>query len=266
MTLDTEAEIKAVWSRGSYSAVASNYLPMAGRLVERAGVTAEDRVLDIGCGTGSVAIAAARRGADVSGLDITPAMLEDAAENAAIAGVDSIDWHEGTATDLPFDDDTFDVTLSSLGHMYGDPPEAAARGLARVTRPGGEIGFTSWTPTSVYPALAGVVSARLSADDLPDFSEPPFMWGDPETVRQRLGSDVDDLSFRTETADYLTLSPAHFCQELRTHSGMFRTFLDKVEDTSGLHDEMVRTVEPYFDPTRNAVELEYLLTTATVKR
>lgn len=264
MTLETDADIQAAWSAGSYGELATNYLSMAGRVVERAGITSTDSVLDVGCGPGSVAITAARRDAEVVGIDITPAMLDEARSNEARADVAEIDWQEGTATDLPFAADTFDATLSSLGHMYGDPPSKTVREIRRVTRPEGRIVFTSWTPSSVYPTLAGLLSTRLSTEDLPAYAAPPFMWGDRETVRRRLEAGFENVSFERRAVSYPALSPAHFWKELSTRSGVFRTFLDTVEDTSNLRDEMIDTIESFFDPSRNSVELEYILTHATI--
>lgn len=236
---------------------------MAGHLVDASGVDAGDRILDVGCGTGNVAITAARRGGAVAGLDVTPAMIDRARRNAGIAGVDGIEWHEGTATALPFAADSFDVTLSALGHMYGDPPEAAAGELRRVTRPGGRIGFTSWTPTGLFPIVAGLVSTYLAPRDLPDLSEPPFMWGDPDVVEERLSDHVKSLEFDTGTVRYPALSPAHFWRDLTEHSGLFITFVEKVDDRSDLRQETIRTIERHFDAGANVVELEYLLATAT---
>lgn len=257
-------ELRDAWTSGSYEEIAPNYLSMAGKLVERAAVDAGDAVLDIGCGTGSVALTAARRGARVTGIDVTPSMLDRAHENAAIAGVEDVEWYEGDAWDLPFEADTFDVTLSSLGHMYGDPPEETTRELLRVTRPGGRIGFTSWTPTGLFPFMAGVLTTYLSPEDLPEFSEPPFMWGDSDVVRARLGEHVEHLAFETTTALYPAFSPEHFWQGQTETSGTFVELLRAVDedDRPPLDAEMVETIRPYFDDSRNAVELEYLLTTA----
>lgn len=253
------------WSSGSYGELAPNYLPMAGHLVERAAVSSDDAVLDVGCGTGSVAITAARRGADVTGVDITPSMLAAARENAEAAGV-AVDYREGDATDLPVESNAFDATLSSLGHMYGDPPERTTEELLRVTRPGGRIAFTSWTPTSLFPFMAGVVTTYLPPEAIPEFSEPPFMWGDSDVVRDRLGDRVDSLAFETDTVLYPALSPEQFWREMAAHSGVFAEFLDAVpdDDRAELREEMVETIRPYFDGRRNAVELEYLLTAATL--
>jgi len=260
-----DLQVADAWANGSYEQIAPNYLSVAGHLVERAAVEDDDAVLDVGCGTGSVAITAAHRGADVTGVDLTPSMLAEARENADVAGVD-VDWQEGDAVDLPFEENSFDATVSSLGHMYGDPPEAAARELVRVTRPGGCVAFTAWTPTGLYPFMAGVVTTYLDPADLPDYSDPPFLWGDSDVVRDRLADRVADVAFETETAFYPALSPEHFWREVTATSGVFATFLAAVpeEDRPALREEMVDTIRPYFDERRNAVELEYLLTTATL--
>lgn len=259
-------KLRDVWSSGEYDELAPNYYSMAGHLVERAKVLSGDEVLDVGCGTGSVAITAARYGADVTGVDITPALLDRARENTELAGIEDIDWQEGDATALPFEDDRFDVILSSVGHMYGDPPEQTTAELLRVTRPGGYVGFTAWTPTSLFPFMAGILTTYLSSQQLPDFSEPPFAWGDSDVVQDRLGVHVESIAFETETVLYPALSPAHFWQELSSLSGVFSEYLDAVDDDAweSLRTEIVETIRPYFDERRNAVELEYLLTTATV--
>ena len=255
---------KHVWSLGSYSAVAPNFLGMAAHLVETAGVSATDTVLDVGCGTGNATITAARRGASVTGLDIVPTMLAEARKNATIADVESIDWREGTATDLPFDDETFDVTLSCLGHMFAEPPEVASQELLRVTQPGGRIAFTSWTPDGPVPAMGAVLSEYLPPN--PDPSEPPFLWGDSDVVRERVGDGVEDLVFETGTVLTPVLSPAHYWEKARTESGMFIVALDTIDesDQPALREEMIETIEQFFDDSQNAVSMEYRLTTASV--
>ena len=264
MTHEIEDPMRKAWETGTYSKFAAQYLPMAGQLVETTGVDTDDHVLDVGCGTGNVAITAANRGATVTGVDITPSMLERARTNATIADTDEIDWYEGDAVDLPFEENAFDVTLSAIGHMYAEPPDAAARELLRVTRPGGRVGFTSWTPTSLLPVLAGHVLTHLPKTAQPEFSEPPFLWGDRDAVTRRLEANTDHLSFETKTVTYPALSPGHFWEDLAEHSGLIVELLDEIEERAALREEVVGTVDPYFDISENAVELEYLLTTATV--
>ncbi len=262
--MTSKEQVKRVWTIGSYPDIGPNFLPMAAHLVEAVDAGADQQVLDVACGTGNVAITAARRGAAVTGLDITPAMLDDARENAAIAAVDGIDWREGDATDLPFEDDAFDVTLSCVGHMFAVPPDAAAAELMRVTRPGGRVTFTSWTPSGVVPAMAKVLQGYLPPN--PDAPEPPFLWGDPDVVRERLGAGVAELSFETGVVEQVALSPAHFWSGARDHSGLFIVALDDVaeDDRPALRTAMIDAIEGYFDDARNVVEMEYQLTVATV--
>lgn len=264
MAFDSTEQRRAVWASGSYARFARTYLGMAADLVDATGVDADDTVLDLACGTGNVAITAARRGATVTGLDLTPAMLAQAEENAATAAVGDIAWREGDVTDLPFESDRFDVTLSSLGHMYGEPASAAADELLRVTESGGRIGFTAWTPNGLYPIIGGLVLTYLPRDKRPEYADPPFMWGDPGAVEQRLGGRVTDLTFERATLMHPALSPAHFWEELATHSGLFLRFLEAVDDREALREEVVDTITPYFDDTENAVTLEYLRTTGQV--
>lgn len=260
--------VKDAWSADDYDVVARQYLPMAADLVAAAGVDATDDVLDVACGTGNVAITAARRGASVTGLDVTPSMLARARERAAAAASDDdfaeITWREGDATDLPFEDDVFDVTLSALGHMYAQPPEAATDELLRVTAPGGTVAFTAWTPSSLYPTIASYVAAALPESDRPDFDAPPFAWGDPGVVRSRLEDGVSDLAFETATVAYPAVTPAAFWAHQLEHSAVFQEFVSTVGDRASLRKQIVGAVEPFFDEGENVVELEYLRTVATV--
>ena len=257
-------QAKRVWSLGSYSDIAPHFLSMAARLVDATDVSSNDVVLDVGCGTGNVAITAARRGASATGLDIAPAMLAEAQENATIVGIEDISWHEGTATDLPFNDDAFDITLSCVGHMFAEPPDAAAQELLRVTQSGAQIAFTSWTPTSVVPAMGKTLTEYLPPN--PDAPDPPFLWGDPDVVGKRFGDDVDELVFETGTVLTPVLSPAHYWEAAVTQSGMFIVALESIDedDRPALREELIETIGQYFDDSQNAVPMEYRLTKAVV--
>jgi ubiquinone/menaquinone biosynthesis C-methylase UbiE len=153
--------------------------PVAARLVKHANVHAGQSVLDVGCGTGVVAVTAARIGAHVKGLDLTPALLERARENAQLAGV-KIDWHEGDVENLPFDDSGFDVVLGQFGHMFVPRPEIATAEMLRVLRPGGTIAFATWPPELVAGRMF-VMMARYSPPP-PAVMAPPPQWGDPGIV------------------------------------------------------------------------------------
>src|SRR5205807_6805717 len=118
--------------------------PAAARLVQHANVKQGMRVLDVGCGTGVVAITAAHLGALVTAIDLTPQLLERARENSRIAGLD-VDWREADAEALPFGDTQFDVVLSQFAHMFAPRPDVAISEMLRVLKPGGTIAFSTCT-------------------------------------------------------------------------------------------------------------------------
>ncbi len=180
-------------------------IPCAAQLVKRAGVRAGQRVLDVACGTGVVAVTAARLGAQATGVDLTPELLEHARENARIAELE-IDWHEGDVEKLPFGDSGFDVVLSQFGHMMAPRPEVAIAEMLRVLRPGGTIAFSTWPPELFSGRTFDLMAKYVPP---PPGAAPPPQWGDPAIVRQRLGSAVRDVRFDRATMLISTLSPQH---------------------------------------------------------
>src|SRR5438477_1479387 len=170
--------------------------PAAAELVRRASPRAGQRVLDVACGTGVVAVTAARSGARVTGLDLTPELLERARENSRIAGVE-IDWLEGDVEKLPFGDATFDVVLSQFGHMFAPRPELAIGEMLRVLKPGGTIAFSTWPPELFVGRMFALVSSYMPPP--PPGVSPPPQWGDPNIIRQRLGATVKDIVFDRAT-------------------------------------------------------------------
>jgi ubiquinone/menaquinone biosynthesis C-methylase UbiE len=179
----------------------------AARLVKFAGVRASQDVLDVACGTGVVAVTAARIGAKVSAIDLTPELLERARENSQTAGVD-VDWREGDAEKLPFGDAAFDVVLSQFGHMFAPRPELAVGEMLRVLKPGGTIAFSTWPPELMTGRMFRLVASYMPA--LPPGISPPPQWGEEKTVRERLGSAVRDITFERATMQAPALSPQHF--------------------------------------------------------
>ena len=150
-------------------------------LLERVSIEPGMEVLDIATGTGNVAIRAAQLGARVTGLDLTPELFERGRERAAEAGVE-IDWVQGDAEDLPFEDGRFDVVLSTFGIQFAPRHEAAAQEAARVTRDGGTIGLINWTPQSHIGQVLKTVGSRLPKP--PDYASPPPLWGYEAHVRE----------------------------------------------------------------------------------
>ena len=206
--MDAIAQMKAAARQGWASFTPFEMLTgsVAPDLVRFAGVTAGQRVLDVGCGTGVVALSAARNGATVTGADLTPALLEGARYNAALAGV-AIDFQEADVEALPFADASYDVVLSQFGHMFGPRPTVATAEMLRVLKPGGVIAFSTWPPELYVGRMFALVSRYLPA--MPDGVRSPIEWGDPHIVRERLGTAIGDLRFDRGCLRFPALSPAH---------------------------------------------------------
>ena len=148
------------------------------------------RALDIGAWDGWFSFALERRGAQVTALDLTPALLERARENAQIAGV-SVEWHEGDAEQLPFGDASFDVVLSQFGHMFAPRPDVALAEMLRVLKPGGTVAFNTWPP-ELFTGRMFILTGKYAPPPPPGVV-PPVLWGDPNIIRERFGSDVTDI-------------------------------------------------------------------------
>ncbi len=197
-----------LWSTGDYDRLASyGSAAEAARLLRFAGVRRGDRVLDVGTGSGIVAIAAAQRGARATGVDPTPALLEKARENAAIANEDGIEWQHGAAERLPFPDASFDAVVSQFAHMFATDPAAAAAEMLRVLKPGGCLAFAAWVPHGLAPQLMGL-SFRYVPSPAPPAAS-PFRWGDPQGVRDYLGDRVRDVQFEHAALLLPALSAGH---------------------------------------------------------
>ena len=172
-----------MWGAGNYAAVAENVTEAAEICVQRAGVGPEMDVLDVACGTGNATIPAVRAGARVTGLDFQPDLLEIARKRAADAGVE-IDWVEADAQDLPFDDASFDRTLSTFGHMFAPDHERTAAEIRRVTRDDGRISICCWTPEGAIGRMFRTIAALAPP---PPGASSPLLWGTEDHVRELLG-------------------------------------------------------------------------------
>lgn len=193
------------WASGDFSAIANRTAIVGELLCETAGVRPGEKVLDVACGSGNTSIAAARRFADVTGLDYVPSLLETAGRRAAAEGLDVV-FREGDAEALPFADNTFDVVMSTFGCMFAPDHERTAAEMLRVCRPGGRIAYTAWTPESVIGELFRVTSAYLPP---PPGLLPAALWGSEQHARDLFGAGGKvrihrtALIFRFPSAEYV---------------------------------------------------------------
>jgi ubiquinone/menaquinone biosynthesis C-methylase UbiE len=263
---DPIAEFKAkqreTWALGNFGEVAVFTAQAAGHLVRYAGIRAGQSVLDVGTGTGVVAITAARLGARVTGLDLTPELLEQARQSASMAGLKDIEWKEGDAEILPFPDASFDAVLSQFGHMFAPRPDVALREMLRVLKPGGRIAFATWPPEQFIGRAFALTGKYVTP---PPGVAPPILWGDVTIVRERLGTAVKDLFFERGIMAIPTLSPEHFMAWQTAKIGPFIKAVGALQkDPAKLQSylkESSELIAAYL--VDNIVRHEYLLTRGT---
>jgi SAM-dependent methyltransferase len=228
MTIDPFAKFKAVQKEGwgLFAPIAAFTTVPAAGLVKFARVLAGEKVLDVACGTGVVAVTAAGAGAKVSALDLSPVLLDHARANARTAGVE-VDFVEGDAEALPYADASFDVVLSQYGHMFAPRPEVAIAEMLRVLKPGGRFAFSTWPPDQYVGRMFALVGQYLPP---PPGVAPPPAWGDPNVVRERLGDRVRDLHFDRDTMVFPVLSPAHYRALIEATAAPVATLVNQLQD------------------------------------
>ena len=175
-----------MWDAGNFAAVAEKILDAGEAVVAAAGVEPGMEVLDVACGTGNATLPAARTGARTTGLDFAPGLLEIARERAADAMVE-IDFIEGDAQAMPFEDGSFDRVVSTFGHMFAPDHRRTADEMKRVLTPDGVIAVACWMPEGAIGRMF-----RVTADLLPPPpGPPPGLWGTEDHVREMWGDDVE---------------------------------------------------------------------------
>ncbi|HTZ73990.1 MAG TPA: class I SAM-dependent methyltransferase [Candidatus Aquilonibacter sp.] len=234
----------------------------AARLVKFAGIAPGMRVLDVACGTGVAAIPAARTGAKVTALDLTPELLERARFNANLAGLE-IEWHEGDVEKLPFPDSAFDAVISQFGHIFAPRPAMAVSEMLRVLRPGGTIAFSTWPPDLLTGRMFALVARYMPPP--PVSAPPPAQWGDPNVILERLGSAVRDVTFDRGVMLAAALSPQHFRSFTEKTAGPLIKLVEMYEksDPARLAEfrrEYDAIAAQYFED--NALQQGYLMTRA----
>jgi SAM-dependent methyltransferase len=220
--------MRATWMAGDFGKIAEHSAKDAERFVDDLGVTPAMQILDVACGTGNLAIPAARKGAQVTGVDIATNLLEQARARASAEGL-QITFKEGDAEQLPFPDAQFDLVMTMFGAMFAPDPEKVASELARVCRPGGKIAMANWTPDGFTGKMFRLTNRYLPPPvELPA----PTLWGDEAVARLRLtsvGMRVETTQRRIILFDY-PLPPRDVVQFFRDYFGPTKVAFSRLNE------------------------------------
>ena len=259
-----KARLKATWMSGDYGTFARYLEPGAAEFFQRLDVKPGTRLLDIACGSGQLALMAARAGADVAGVDIAANLIEQARTRAQAEGL-AVRFEEGDAENLPYPDRSFDLVASLIGAMFAPRPEVAAAEMLRVCRPGGRIAMANWTPQGFVGQMFRTTGKHVSpSPSLP----PPVLWGEEAVVRERFGEGVTELRLTRRLYPFrYPFPPAEVVKYFRTYFGpMVRAFaaLD-AEGQDGLRHDLEQLWSSHNQATdgSTAVDAEYLEVLAT---
>ena len=260
---ESKEDVKKTWSLGDFRSRGQFFPPVSARLTGLVDLRADESVLDVACGYGNTSITARLMGAKVTAIDITPKLLALAKEEEKMSCINGIDWKEGDAENLPFEDESFDVVLSTFGHIFAADQELAGKEIVRVLKKGGRLGFTSWPPELAVGQLSEVVSKYNPFPPSNAFS--PYNWGVIDKVKQLLPG-IKDIFFERDTINIPVLSPSHYWLETTTKAGLMIQVMAALEKQNNknkirsFRDDYIKVLKHYIF--YNELRLGYLITIA----
>ena len=208
--------MKGTWMAGDFGQIARYSAKAAEEFVDRLNVKPGMQVLDVACGTGNLAIPAARKGASLHGADIATNLIEQARQRAASEGLHAT-FQEGDAEELPYPDASFDLVMTMFGAMFAPRPERVAAELTRVCRPGGVVAMANWTPEGLVGKFFEAGARHVPP---PKGIPTPVLWGKEEVVRQRLGRYSSEIRTTRRTSDFdFPFPPREAVQFFRDYFG-----------------------------------------------
>jgi len=206
---------RATWASGDFSVVGITLQIVGESLAEAVDVCAGDRVLDVAAGNGNATLAAARRFAQVTSTDYVPALLAKGRERAQAEALPVL-FRTADVEDLPFDDGSFDIVLSTFGSMFAPDHERTAAEMLRVLRPGGRIGMANWTPEGFIGRLFKVVGAHVPP---PAGVRSPALWGTESHIVDLFGASSSALRCARRRFKFRYRSASHFIHVFREYYG-----------------------------------------------
>ncbi len=216
-----KARQRVAWSSGDYAVIGTRLQVVGEDLCEALDLRGGEKVLDVAAGNGNASLAAARRWCEVTATDYVPALLDRARARADADGLD-LEFREADAEDLPFDDASFDVVMSTFGVMFTPDQESAAREMLRVCRPGGRIGLANWTPEGFIGQLFKTVGKFLPP---PPDARSPALWGTRARLEELFGEQATDIVATPRHYVFRFRSPQHWIDVFRTFYGpVLKTF------------------------------------------
>jgi SAM-dependent methyltransferase len=270
VTTTSDSELKArhraMWASGDYPAMVEKWLlPLGPRLVAACGIGSWTHVLDVGAGTGNASIPAAERGASVVASDLTPELLAAGRRRADPAL--KLDWIQADAEHLPFEDESFDVVMSSIGAMFAPHHQAVADELVRVLRPGGTLGLLSWTPEGLVGGLFRTIGPF--APPPPPGAQPPPLWGSEAHLKELFGERVAERILDRDVLEVTAFAdPSDFAEHFRARYGPAIAARANAEK-SGREGDFDAALDRFFEESNSGTEddarfdIEYLLTVGT---
>ena len=259
-----KSRLKAMWMTGDFGQIAKHIESGAEEFIARLALKPGVRLLDVACGSGNLAIPAARAGAIVTGVDIATNLLEQARARAASEGL-TIQFDEGDAESLPYEDAAFDEVVSMYGAMFAPRPELVAAELVRVCRPGGRIAMANWTPDGFIGRMFKSTGKHVPP---PPHMPSPVKWGDEETVRERLREGVACLQLTRRMCPFkYPFPPAEVVETFRMYYGPTQRAFDTLnaDGQAALRSDLERLWAEHNRATDGTtyVEGEYLEVIAT---
>lgn len=206
---------QGTWSSGDYAVIGATLQIVGESLAEAVDIRADERVLDIAAGNGNATLAAARRFAHVTSTDYVPALLDKGKARASAEGLD-VTFRVADAEDLPFDDASFDIVVSTFGAMFTPDHARTAREMLRVLHAGGRIGLANWTPEGFIGQLFKIIGAYIPPTA---GLESPVLWGTEPHIVALYGSQAADIRCTRKLFNFRYRSSAHWIDVFRRFYG-----------------------------------------------